>query len=101
MLDRFPYLARARGISVGRVRLVFVRDSGAMSLADPVDLVMPTGTASVSFTGSTSLLDGATSSSPLPLTPTDEPWSLEVPGDAISDPDGVHDLWVIVEYRTT
>jgi hypothetical protein len=35
------------------------------------------------------------------VTPTDENWSLEVPAEAISNPDGVHDLWVVVEYRTT
>lgn len=105
VLERFPYVARARGVEVGSVRLVFIGEPTAISLAGPVDLVTPAGIAAVAFEVIGGLLeDTVTSPAPgLPVVLTDAtaPWSLQLPAGAITNPDAVHDLWVLVEYRTT
>jgi hypothetical protein len=105
VLGRFPYVTQARGIEVARVRLVFIGDPAAIVLPGPVDLVTPGGTASVAFGAVAGLLEG-TVSTPAPALPVvlptgGEAWSLQLPANAILDPDAVHDLWVLVEYRTT
>jgi len=97
--ERFPYVARDRGIFVDSVEFVFVGDSSAVSL-ETTDILGPSGLTSVTFSVvGRGMATFAPSS--VELTDVTEPWSLVLPTDAISDPDAVHDLWVLVRYHVT
>jgi len=49
------------------------------------------------------LLEGTATfeSPPVELTDATEPWPLVLPTDAITNPDAIHDLWVLVRYHVS
>jgi 5-hydroxyisourate hydrolase-like protein (transthyretin family) len=104
VMGRFPYVARVRGIEVSSVRLVFIGDPAAISLPpEPLELMTPAGPTAIPFSASSGLMEGTATASALPvvLTEATSPWVLQLPADAVDTPDALHDLWVLVEYRTT
>jgi hypothetical protein len=105
VLDRFPYVARSRGIEIDAVQLVFIGEPAALSLPAPVTVQTPQGATTVSFSTVDGLLQGSVDDSPplfpLTLDQNGGSWSLEVPPGSISDPDAVNDLWILVRYHVT
>ncbi|MEX1363866.1 MAG: hypothetical protein AB1Z98_12110, partial [Nannocystaceae bacterium] len=103
--SRFPYVASTRGIIVDSVRMVFVGDPAAVSLGGPVTLNVPGGTVDVGFVENNGVLEGtavfdgqAPNLSAIAIDASSG-WSLELAAGAITDPDALHDLWVLVQYH--
>lgn len=115
---RFPHVASTRGIIVDEVRMVFVGDPSAVSGTRPMalDLSTPASPSPVSvgfedivadtetgvpllFEG-TAIFDGqAPNPTAVTIDSSTGPWTLTLPAGAITDPDALHDLWVLVRYH--
>ena len=99
----FPYVARSRGIEVDSVELIFLtRDATAVDLpaAEPATVDSPAGGLDVAFAVDDLLVRGAVDlGGAVPLAADSAPWALAFGDGAVTDPDAVEDLLVLVRYH--
>jgi hypothetical protein len=106
VLERFPYVARRRGIVVDAVELVFVGPADAITLPSqgaPATTSGPTGILDVELTptGLHDLVHGALAiAGGIELDEGGSAWNFRLGDGAVATPDVVDDLMVIVRYHT-
>jgi hypothetical protein len=100
---KFPFAARSRRIEVDAVELVFVTagaDAVVLPSAGAATLAGPQGSSPIDFSAVERLVRGAADlGGPVPLDADTLPWDFAFGDGAITDPEVIEDLLVLVRYH--